>query len=349
MVGVSSYIPAFQNSLRKLFGDIKVKVHQRPMTAIAEGAAILAQKLAGQAPELMGEVLYRSAHDYYLKLANGDYLSLVEKQTPLPIKVIKNLKYEEASQLVGHFSFFSKDEGKADGYGAIGDLWLSHIPERIGLSGDDSAPEVEMEFTLTEDELVHVAARLKDNPAVSISKTITRGREDESLFHELIAAIQEINNQQDSIKRFNFLYHSAALAQGISESFLQIDKLNAQSIAQKVEKIKNKLNLIIKSIEESETSNMWNDLLKMYNLYDFGIGMGKLKGEEAKNCLKQITDTRARLLSFESLDDVKNTVEESLSYVNDICPNEVKQRLYYSSAQDNSKSGMGKVGTGLKI
>jgi molecular chaperone DnaK len=217
MVGGSSSILPFQDSLKRIFGTDKVKISAQPMLAIAEGAAIVAKKMAGQ-EDAMGNVMYRSAHDYYLQLANGERILLVEKQTPLPVTVNKELKYEHQTQLLGHFCFLNKVHGE---FQSIGDLWLSHLPEEIGYDPDRKPYEIDMAFTITEDELVQVSVSLAENINIRVAKTISRGGEDEKLFASLRESIDRFNEEVKAVHDpvlggFNFLYYSASLGSLIS-------------------------------------------------------------------------------------------------------------------------------------
>jgi len=112
LVGGSSRIPSVIAALKKEFGADKVMVHERPMLAIAEGAAILSHRLSDtyECPQCGEEVsqsdtvckvcrfdleayiieegvldiVHSAAHDYYIRLENDDRQLLVEKNTPLP-------------------------------------------------------------------------------------------------------------------------------------------------------------------------------------------------------------------------------------------------------------------------
>jgi molecular chaperone DnaK len=276
MVGGSSAIPAFQNSMIKMFGADKVKVHARPMLTIAEGAAILAKKMTGLETEQgsgLGQVMYRSAHDYYLRLANGQQMLLVSKQSPLPVTIKKILKYEHASQLLGHFCFSNKSEERFE---PIGDLWLSHLPKEIGYDPSLKAPEIDFSFTVTEDELVKVEVSLIGNPEISLSKTISRSEEDEKLFEILNSSIEEFNHkfkkdvdaEEAENRVFNFLYYSASLGRLITKEVSE-QKIGPQTnradhldrVAQLNQKITLAKEICLMDPSDNKRGHHWNRYL----------------------------------------------------------------------------------------
>ena len=103
LVGGSSRIPAVISALEKEFGKEKVLLHERPMLAIAEGAAILSHRLSdtyecpgcGQSvaqsdsrcgncefdlekyiiEESVFDIVHSAAHDYYIYLENNEKTS----------------------------------------------------------------------------------------------------------------------------------------------------------------------------------------------------------------------------------------------------------------------------------
>lgn len=82
LVGGSSSIPAIQDALKTLFGEHKVQIHPRLMLAIAEGAALMAAKLANQETRTETasfSMMHSTAHDYYLQLARLHERSLCKQ------------------------------------------------------------------------------------------------------------------------------------------------------------------------------------------------------------------------------------------------------------------------------
>jgi molecular chaperone DnaK len=370
MVGGSSAIPAFQKSLQHIFGSEKIEIHERPMHAIAEGAAILAKKLTGTdaLTQKLGQVMYRSAHDYYLKLVNGEQLLLVEKQSVLPITTTKVLKYEHPSQLIGNFCFSSKF---GEQFETIGELWLSHMPEELGCDPDKKAPEIDLQFTVTEDELVHVQVGLKDNPEISLSKTVSRGGEDEKLFNDLKSTInsynedlsKESNIENSTNKGFNFIYYSAAIAKHITDDISS--KLNSfindDERIEKISKIKNKLSLAIQLCEIDEDKRepidnkitstsgaWWNKLLKLEAMAKYTGDCFKDR-EKLNEYRRLVEQSRQALRDLESLEAVEAIFTKCDEFINIYAPDShwaLRQRCggYGPSIVDSSYHSSVRVG-----
>jgi molecular chaperone DnaK len=131
MVGGSSCIPLVIRKMRELFGEDKVLVHERPMLAIAEGAAILAHRLsdayecpacgrqvsqsdatcaacgfdlrADLAQKGVVDIVHTISHDYFLELEDGSDHLLAQKNTPLPYRTQGIFKLMDPAQRLAHF------------------------------------------------------------------------------------------------------------------------------------------------------------------------------------------------------------------------------------------------------
>ncbi len=180
LVGGSSQIPAVQRKVREVFGADKVVVHPRPMYAVAEGAAIVA---AGQIDKVT-----TVSRDYFIKLVDSNHI-VIRKGDILPVTTFHTLKTAADGQRLIHFQFFSPDEVRLEDE-SIGDMWL-------GL--DQSYPRgteilVNLELDEKNSELKMMAI-LKNNPAVRVNCTFSRGRSNEKIYKELDEAIAHLNNQ----------------------------------------------------------------------------------------------------------------------------------------------------------
>jgi len=219
MVGGSSSIPLLQRKVREIFGADKVLIHQRPMLAITEGAAILAHRLTTsyECPQCgkdvaqeddrcaycgfdlaadlskrgVRDIVHSVSHDYYLELEDGSDHLLVEKNTPLPLTTQGTFSLVHSDQYLVHLKFFNHVGNSRE---SIGDLWLS-FDEAITDSKSKHA-EVILDFKIDEDNIIMVAAALKGHPDIKVSRTLSRGGSDERLFLDLEKAIAEINSEQ---------------------------------------------------------------------------------------------------------------------------------------------------------
>lgn len=244
MVGGSSYIPLIVETMKALFGADKVLVHERPLLAIAEGAAILAHRLSdayecpGCAQEVaqtdkvcaacgfdlmqdlagkgVVDIVHSSSHDYYLEVEDGSDHLLVERNMPLPFKTEGAFRLMHPEQRLAHFRFYNLVNEERE---SIGDLWLSFDP---GHDSKDSAPEkdvreVLLDFEIDEDNLITVGASLKDRPDVRVSRTLSRGNADERLFLELEEAIIQVNEEDHQyFTKYDFLFRSGEIAGAIN-------------------------------------------------------------------------------------------------------------------------------------
>jgi molecular chaperone DnaK len=237
MVGGSSYIPLIVEKMKGLFGEEKVLVHRRPLLAIAEGAAILAHRLAdsyecpgcgaevAQSDEVCAacgfdlvqdladkgvvDIVHSTSHDYYLEVEDGSDHLLVERNMPLPFKTEGAFRLMHPEQRLAHFRFYNLVNEERE---SIGDLWLSFDP------GEDSGSEkgereVLLDFEIDEDNLITVGASLKDRPDVCVSRTLSRGNADERLFLELEDAIARVNEEEhEYFTKYDFLFRSGEIA-----------------------------------------------------------------------------------------------------------------------------------------
>ncbi|MBS3780257.1 MAG: Hsp70 family protein [Desulfovermiculus sp.] len=224
MVGGSSRIPKILTSMQTEFGSEKVFVHERPMLAIAEGAAILSHRLSDryecpQCGQLVDredttcahcafdldaytiahsvlDIVHAAAHDYYIYLENGDKHLLIEKNTPLPCESTEVFKLVHPEQRLVHLKFVNVVNDQDE---SVGDLWLGideHAQEDDEDSPSSEVRHVEIRLYIDENNLIQIAAHLQELPHVHLSKTLSRGQADEQLLLNLEETITQANEQQ---------------------------------------------------------------------------------------------------------------------------------------------------------
>ena len=82
LVGGTSCIPLIKEMLSKKYGSEKIKVSEKPMLAVAEGAGILSHRLddAYEQPDtnypLIDQISYSTNHNYYIEVADGNNLKM---------------------------------------------------------------------------------------------------------------------------------------------------------------------------------------------------------------------------------------------------------------------------------
>ena len=169
MVGGGSLIPEVQKTVQNFFGSDKVHVHPRPLLAVAEGTAIMAQMLVQSNSN--NSILTQSAsHDYYLKLDQGKHVLLVAKNTPLPVSVTKKVNFINIDQFVANIMIFNKVNSNFD---SVGEVWLHkhviNIEEMFFNTPKESTGSIAVDFTIDKNNLISLNVRLeKDNKQCSI-------------------------------------------------------------------------------------------------------------------------------------------------------------------------------------
>ncbi|CAK0777250.1 Molecular chaperone DnaK [Gammaproteobacteria bacterium] len=293
MVGGSSSIPLLQRKVRELFGPDKVLIHPRPMLAITEGAAILAHRLADQqecpqcgkdaaqtdricascgfdlAADLtkrgVRDIVHSVSHDYYLELEDGSDQLLVEKNTPLPVKTQGTFSLLHSEQRLAHFKFFNR---VGDTRESIGDLWLSFddIAVESKNQSENQPAQVTLDFEIDEDNIITVAAALKGQADVKVSRTLSRGGPDERLFLDLEQAITKVNSEQHEYwVTYDFLQWVTQIAKRINDV---VDPKTGKGNMEVVEQTKRQLRTARDLAERNETtySQLFyaEDLLKQF-------------------------------------------------------------------------------------
>jgi len=233
LVGGSSKIPCVIKAVEEKFGKEKVLLHERPMLAVAEGAAILSHRLSnsyecpkcGSIVEQKAQVcencdfdlekhiveqgiyhiVHSAAHDYYIHLENGEKFLFIEKNTPLPCEKTETFQLIHPDQQLIHMKFSNIVNTDEE---LIGDLWLGidikeeeeeeeDEKDKKNDTVDKEAPlSIEITLSIDENNLVEVAASVKEMPDIEVSKTMSRGKADEKLFVDLEDMIDKANEKQ---------------------------------------------------------------------------------------------------------------------------------------------------------
>lgn len=185
LVGGSSQIPLVQRKVQAAFGADKVVIHPRPMTAIAEGAAIVAAGLI----ERVGTV----SRDYFIELvgSSGDnpQFKLIAQGDVLPVKTAHTFKTIADGQRLIHFKFSNYDEVQKVSE-PVGQIWLGldkHYPK-----GTEVLVALELDEQIGD---LCITAVLKNDPSIRISSSFSRGKADEKVYNDLAQVIEEINDR----------------------------------------------------------------------------------------------------------------------------------------------------------
>lgn len=217
MVGGSSLIPAIQDELKTIFGKEKIKIHPRPMFAIAEGAAFMAAKMTSQdsnvAEDNAFSMMHSAAHDYYLQLAEGKRHLLVARNTPLPVTVEEELTFSHEQQALARLRVLNDVEGILD---TVGELWL-HKDYKTGDVEAEKAIKFNLQFSVDEDNIITMKAWSAQNEIQDAEAQIARGGLAAKLYNELEQCLSSIVANSLTI---NIEYDSQRLSRFIVSTIL---------------------------------------------------------------------------------------------------------------------------------
>lgn len=189
LVGGSSQIPLVQQEVIKAFGKDKVIIHPRPMFAVAEGAGIVSSGIT----EIVGTV----SRDYCIQLVDDPTFSLIKQGDVLPIQKSHTFKTSGDGQELIHFKFFSPDDVRQGidlrkNDERIGDMWLAL--DKPYPRGTEVDVMVELD---EENSALTMTASLKNNHAIRVSGTFSRGNQDEKIASQVEGLIRQLNEDSN--------------------------------------------------------------------------------------------------------------------------------------------------------
>lgn len=260
LVGGSSCIPLVKNMLVAKYGEDKILSSEKPMLAIAEGAAILAHSLSdefecpecgemvpkecticphcgakldkmsddagAEEPPIM--VTYTTKHNYYIKLESGNQ-KIIDANELLPFEVNKKFKTSVDNQKIVELVILSDAEGGtfdkiASGFFTISD----NLPIDSSLT---------FTFSLTENE--ELSAKVKiDKSGKTTNIVLGRGNKDSKCLGAISVSIQGILSDSSISDNKKAEYMSK-----VQESIEEISKNNFKEDANEWQDIENKINL----------------------------------------------------------------------------------------------------------
>lgn len=225
LVGGTSCIPLVKHMLSEKFGATKIKVSDKPMLAIAEGAAILSHRMGDEFEATIedttaiGEISYSTNHNYYIEVADGNGFKMervVEKQTPLPVQVSKNFKTTTNNQKVVKVSIYSDVEDGKHEMQALGFYLI-----------DDNLPiESELSFDFNIDTNENLSINVAPKGKKSSSKQIILGRGNAD--HKALQTIDDLIAR--SVKEYKTVDGEEAFLKYISQQIKEIDTKGAAEI-----------------------------------------------------------------------------------------------------------------------
>lgn len=272
LVGGSSCIPLVKKMLVAKYGEEKILSSEKPMLAIAEGAAILAHalsdeyecpecgemvpkdsttcphcgaKLDGEDGEVaVGEppilVTYTTKHNYYIKLEAGNQ-KIIDANELLPFEINKRFKTTVDNQKIVELVILSDAEGGtyekiASGFFTISD----NLPVDSSLT---------FTFSLTESE--ELSAKVKiDKTGKTTNIVLGRGNKDSKCLGTISDSIQGIlsDSSISDVKKAEYMSK-------VQENIDIISKSNFKEDATEWQDIENKINLAQNNAHAPEDSD----------------------------------------------------------------------------------------------
>jgi len=225
LVGGSSCIPLVKKMLSEKYGNNKIKVSEKPMLSIAEGAGILAHRLGDEYEPVIGDVTaiedisYTTNHNYFIEIHdNGEIRKelIIEKQSTLPADKTKIFKTLTANQKIAKVAIYADVE---DGKDELQFLGYYPIEENLPL-----ATELVFEFHLDLNESFKIYVYPRADKTKKKEIILGRGGAD----HKALKTIDEL--VEKAVKEFKTVQGEDDLIQFITNKISEINKVGSQNI-----------------------------------------------------------------------------------------------------------------------
>lgn len=354
LVGGSSLIPMVRRALADTFGEEKILHNIDPMTCVAQGAAILAQRLDGQvecenghvnsveqqvcsvcgAPLVIVEVGGITPIPYGIGTLGDIYEIIIEKGSPYPslepytrsfITPEANMRRIRVPVYAGYNSVASENEPQVT-------AWLE-LPPNI-----KKETEVDVTFSLDENgEFKAVTVRLKDGSGREVTVFPDRGDGWRSKLEEDLNGLNEQRiihiNDMDSSQEDKFEKTYSRVVEAANKA----DRSEAEKHLQELQKLMGEIAKTGRGpVAEAElTARILDTLLFHFN---YAMDQGKeqkIKAlvEKAEAAVKSGSEKRCADLQQE-LDDELHELEKSIGFL-------IEMLICSYSAKGNGQKSLG--------
>ena len=232
LVGGSSCIPLVKRMLVEKYGEEKVLSSEKPMLAIAHGAAILAASMdtskwkddedgdfdENEIPS-DGPVVYTAKHNYLIQVirnGNRELEKFIDDQTPLPFSINRQFSTTVNDQKIVEVRLFSDAEDGTYDKLASGFFTISeNLP---------AGSKLNFTFNLDEDETLRVKVKVVKT-GKSSQVVLGRGNKDSSCLSEISSSIEDVmsdSNVSDT-KKSTFVSKVQTIIDIIEKSKLKSD------------------------------------------------------------------------------------------------------------------------------
>lgn len=312
LVGGSSCIPLVKRMLVEKFGEEKVLSSEKPMLAIAQGAAILAASMdvskwkdeedgdfdENEVPS-DGPIVYTAKHNYFIQLQkNGkkELEKLIEDQTPLPYSINRQFSTTVNDQKIVEVKLFSDAEDGTYDKLASGFFTISD-----SLS---AGSKLNFTFNLDEDETLRVKVKIVDS-GKSAQVVLGRGDKDSSCLSEISSSIEDVMSDGDisDNKKVTFISKIQNIIDTIEKSRLKSDDNKWFELEQQVKTARQF------ALEPEEKENHLGEILASVLVNNFRQYLDPADYSEMRDKLNQLhstTDKFKRESLNQELEDLAN-------------------------------------------
>lgn len=312
LVGGSSCIPLVKRMLVEKYGEKKVLSSEKPMLAIAHGAAILAASMdtskwkddedddfdENETPS-DGPIVYTTKHNYLIQVQrNGkkELEKIIEDQTPLPYSHNRQFSTTVNNQKIVEVRLFSDAEDGTYDKLASGFFTISEsLP---------AGSKLNFIFDLDADETLRVTVKVV-NTGKSSQVVLGRGNKDSSCLSEISSSIEDImsdNNISDS-KKSVFFSKIQTIIDTIEKSKLKSDDNKWLELDQQVKTAKQLAS------EKDEHDNNFGQILATILVKNFRPFLDPQDYNEMKSKLSELesaTDKFKKESLNSDLEDIAN-------------------------------------------
>ena len=226
LVGGTSCIPLIKQMLSLKYGAERIKVSEKPMLAIAEGAEILSHRLGDQYEPVIGgetipidEIVHTTNHNYFIEIVDGDTIKMekvIEKQSTLPVDKSKNFKTTTNNQKIVKVSVHADIENNEYQREGIG-FYL--IKENLPIGS-----ELTFDFHMDLDEILTIAVAPKGKKHLSKKIIFGRGNADQRALVEIDELITK------AAREYKTLEGEDALLKFVTQKINEIDAIGITEI-----------------------------------------------------------------------------------------------------------------------
>ncbi len=294
LVGGSSCIPLVKRMLVEKYGEKKVLSSEKPMLAIAQGAAILAASMdvskwkddedgdfdENEAPS-DGPIVYTAKHNYLIQVQKNGKKELekfIEDQTPLPYSISRQFSTTVNDQKIVEVRLFSDAEDGTYDKLASGFFTISeNFP---------AGSKLNFTFNLDEDETLRVKVKVVNTGKTS-QVVLGRGNKDSSCLSEISSSIEDIMSDGDisENKKSSFISKIQNIIDVIEKSKLKPDDDKWLELEQQVKTAKQF------ATEPEEHENRLGEILASILVNNFKPFLEPGDYSEMKDKLNQLHST----------------------------------------------------------